>query len=357
MKISVRNIPSTRLLLCGSILIASAACGGSPGSVREAQGPAADSPSNRESYRVTAAEGPSWIHHLGVDLAETRMGQMGGDRPPSPPPESEPDLAHTGLPSVMHRFLGLFQNQADEAAEVLDETFTVSGADLYRMSCQSCHGPDGTGAPPEIHDLTGPVRGTSADAIQRRMEERGASIDRPMAEQLAFQAEQALRQRLAEGGEKMPPFAHLRGDEIEALLGYLRRLTGVPDSGDLRRVPESAARVGEHVVKGTCHICHDATGPGGHRAMMAGIIPSLASFPRDYGLSSVLLQVAHGSSSMMRRMRGGGGMGMMGRGHGGMGMMGRMRGGDAVIMPALPFLTDDEVAAAYFYLAEYPPHS
>ena len=129
----------------------------------------------------------------------------------------------------------------------------------------------------------------------------------------------------------MPPFPHLRGDEVEALIGYLRELAGVSAMSDTLRVVQSVARVGEHLVKGTCHICHDATGPGGgHMAMMRGTIPSLASFPRELSLSSLLRQVEYGSSGMM-------------------GMMGGER------MPPLPYLTEDEDAAAYFYLAEYEP--
>lgn len=84
----------------------------------------------------------------------------------------------------------------------------------------------------------------------------------------------------------------------------------------------SAARVGEHIVKGTCHICHDATGPGGgHSAMAQGIIPSLASIPRDHSLNGVVHQVQYGSSGMMK-----------------------MAG--AEVMPAYPYFTQEEIAAA-----------
>jgi mono/diheme cytochrome c family protein len=153
-----------------------------------------------------------------------------------------------------------------------------------------------------------------------------------MARHLATQAEAAILDRLANGGQRMPPFRHLRGDEIDALMGYLGVLAGLPpERRSEMLVPQSAARVGEHVVKGTCHICHDATGPGGgNMGMMRGIIPSLASFPRDLSLSSVERQVQYGSSGMM-------------------GMMGGQ------LMPPFPYLTEEEVAAAYFYLEEYPP--
>lgn len=312
---------------------------------------------------VTPVSGPSWLHHLGLQVSVSQMGRMGGSEAPPASPRREPALEGAGeeggLAGIMHRFLGLYRSEPQRADSLLEERFTLSGADLYRLSCQSCHGPRGEGAPPEIHSLIGPVQATSTEHIIEAMKARGTPIERSMAEQLASQSEDALRQRLEKGGEKMPPFPHLQGEEVEALLGYLRQLAGLPPgrSSDLL-VPQSAARVGEHVVKGTCHICHDATGPGGHHAtMMEGIIPSLASFPRDYSLNAVLHQVADGSSPMMRHM---GGMGMMG-GRGGMGMGRGMMGGSAQgepeLMPALPFLTEEEVAASYFYLGEVPPHS
>lgn len=112
---------------------------------------------------------------------------------------------------------------------------------------------------------------------------RGLEVDDEQVAELAAQASAILRSRLREGGERMPPFPHLEGDEVEALIGHLEELAGVPPtrrSGMLVR--QSAARVGEHVVRGTCHVCHDAAGPGGgHMAMMRGVIPSLASLPEQ----------------------------------------------------------------------------
>lgn len=64
--------------------------------------------------------------------------------------------------------------------------------------------------------------------------------------------------------------------------------------------------------------------------MMSGLIPSLASMPREQSLDAVVRQVRYGSSGMMA-------------------MMGGPR------MPAFPYLTDEEIAAAYLYLAYVPP--
>jgi mono/diheme cytochrome c family protein len=286
---------------------------------------------------VTPVKGPSWLDHLGLQVSQTRMGEMGGSGPPPAGDRREPDVAGVAtaspgpLESIMRRFLSVFRSQPEQPA-AFAETFQLAGADLYRLNCRSCHGPGGEGAPPAIKSLLDPVRAASPALLQERMKAAGHPITAAMAEQLASQAEAAIRDRLAHGGKQMPPFGHLRGDEVDALLGYLGQLAGLPPTARTDMlVPQSAARVGEHLVKGTCHICHDATGPGGgHMAMMRGIIPSLASFPRQQSLDSVLRQVEYGSSGMMM-------------------MMGGQR------MPALPYLTEEEVAAAYFYLAYYPP--
>lgn len=285
---------------------------------------------------VTAVQGPSWLKHLGLTIPQTRFGQMGGTAPAPSTGRSEPEPgganpSSQSLGGAMGRFMmGIRQGKA---ADLEEQSFVLSGADLYRLNCRSCHGPDGQGAPPEINSLIGPVQATSAALLMERMKKRGSPIDKSMAEQLAAPSEADLRERLRKGGKKMPSFEHLRGDEVEALLGYLETLAGLPPTERSRMlVPQSVARVGEHLVKGTCHICHDATGPGGgHMAMRSGIIPSLESFPRQQSVDSVIRQVQYGSSGGMMPMMGG------------------------PQMPAFPYLTKEEVAAAYFYLAHYPP--
>jgi len=288
---------------------------------------------------VTPVGGPSWIKRLGLpSTRSTAMGRMGGNAPPPVSRRKEPGRVTKAAPTggrmgrIIERFFTLFRTDRRKSSSVLNETFVLTGADLYRLNCQSCHGPDGQGAPPEIKSLVDPVRGTSPTLIRQRMEKMGRSIDEEMARELAADAEKTLRERLQKGGEKMPDFKHLRGDEVEALLQYLKKLAGVPsaDRKDIV-VTQSVARVGEHIVKGTCHICHDATGPGpGHMAMMRGIIPSLASFPNQLSMQQMIRQVKWGSSPMMSMM-----------------------GGDT--MPPFPYFTEEELAAAYLYLLEYPP--
>ncbi len=228
------------------------------------------------------------------------MGQMGGDSTIPATSRQEPTL--TGGNG--------------------SQQFTLAGADLYRLNCRSCHGPDGKGAPPGINSLIGPTEGATAELILKRMAARGIDMDEDMAKQMAGEAEAAIRKQILSGGEKMPAFAHLRPEEVDAILSYMRQLAGASapnPSGPL--VSDSAAHVGEEIAKGTCHICHDATGP-------KGIVPSLERLPKK-SLDSVLQQVQKGSSSMTAE--------------------------GEIDMPALPYFTRDEIAAAYFYLIEHPP--
>lgn len=116
---------------------------------------------------------------------------------------------------------------------------------------------------------------------------------------MAREAEKSIRDRLQNGGEKMSAFSDLRPDEVAAWLAYLGKLGGVSSREHAALVSESAAHVGEFVIKGTCHTCHDAIRPGGARMMMRGIIPSLASLPYDHSVSSVIGQVQCGSSGII----------------------------------------------------------
>lgn len=186
---------------------------------------------------VTPVTGQSWLKHLGIaDTRGTAMGQMGGHQPAIPSEREEPEglTGETESPgplgNMIHRILSLFRNNGKLSSELLNETFVLAGSDLYRLNCQSCHGSEGKGAPPEIKSLIDPVRGTSATLTYQRMKEQGHPIDEAFARQLAATADSTLRRRLQEGGEKMPPFRHLRGDEVDALVAYLKKLAGVSSS-------------------------------------------------------------------------------------------------------------------------------
>lgn len=276
-------------------------------------------------------QGPSWLKHLGVSVSQTQMGKMGGTAaasaasPNAAGPAQADSAERAALQANVARFLTTFRSNPEQAARILNEKFMASGADLYRWNCQGCHGPEGKGAPPEINAIFGPVQGTSPVYTKKRMEARGIDADDEMVEQMSQLAETALRDRLQHGGKSMPPFAYLRADEVEALIGYLDSLADVPPgkrAGLL--VPETVTSAGEHIARGTCHICHDATGTApGRMMMMQGNIPSLASIPRERSLSGVVHQVQFGSSGMMK-------------------MMGNE------VMPAYPYFSDEEIAAVYF---------
>ena len=130
------------------------------------------------------------------------------------------------------------------------------------MNCQGCHGESGEGAPPEINSVINPVRATSVELVMARMKVAGMEIGRADAVKLAQQSKTALLQRLHNGGENMPPFPHLNEAEVNSLFAYLKQLAAVPGAErEQLAVKESRLRVGEHIVKSTCHTCHAATGP------------------------------------------------------------------------------------------------
>jgi mono/diheme cytochrome c family protein len=251
---------------------------------------------------VTPVQGRSWLAHLDLQAGQSPMGSLGGSHPPRAfALRREPNLA------------GQAAAGQSEAGQILKQQFVLGGADLYRISCQSCHGPNGQGAPPQVDSIL-PVA--------------AALVGQPRA-----QAVEAFGDLLRNPGTRMPPYADLDREEIAALLMHLEAMAAQGRNEPSEPlVKESAARVGELVAKGTCHTCHDAAGPGGgFRPMMQRIVPSLASFPLHYSLGAVEYAVAYGSSSMMMMMR---------------------RNG---AMPPLPYLTREETAATYLYLFAYPP--
>ncbi|MEJ2657953.1 MAG: c-type cytochrome, partial [Desulfobacterales bacterium] len=291
--------------------------------------------------KVTPVRGPSWLKQIGVfDINTTPMGEMGGYGPPPPSPRKEPkfpveaapldDRTGMGMGGMMGRSYSNYQLSPSEVEKLTAERFLLAGIDLYRLNCRSCHGPNGNGAPPEIHSLIAPFQGTSPALIQERAKKSGKPMNKDLAKEVAKLALGNILQLLQKGSNKMPPFRHLEGEEINALIQYLQVHVGVPEAkGKTILVTQSVSRVGEHLVKGTCHICHDALGPGrGRMGMMQGIIPSLASFPYEQSMQSIVWTVGLGSRMMMGGQR----------------------------MPAYPYITADEAAAAYLYLLKYPPY-
>ncbi len=263
---------------------------------------------------VTPVHGPSWIQRIGLALDDTRLGKMGADGAPPASAEQEPTVdLRAGAPR--------------------QPRFRLGGEDLYRLNCRACHGPDGRGAPPEINSLIGPIQATSPTVLEERQRAQGRVLSPAMARELAAQADGTIRERLAHGGKEMPAFPHLADDEVSALLAYLKVLAHVPNT-DLHPivVMDSALRVGEHLVKGTCNICHPATGPAPNPMMMymQGVIPSLAGIADQWSSLDVVRKVRRGYTMMP--------------------MMARM-----ARMPVFGYLTEQEVLAAVLYIRQETP--
>ena len=267
---------------------------------------------------VTAVSGESWLVHLNRPFSETSMGKTWRLGPAAPAP-GEP--ASSGQPEVS-------LNTASPAT-------TLHGSDLYRLNCQGCHEESGQGAPPEINSVINPVRATSVTLVMERMKTAGMDIGRADAVKLAQQSNAALLQRLHNGGENMPPFPHLHEAEVRSLVAYLKQLAGVPGAeGEQMAVQESRVRIGEHIVKSTCHTCHSATGQDPDaQQLWDGAIPPLSTLTTRKNRSEFIRKVTHGAPVLM------GSPPMLYRGR----------------MPVFYYLSEDEAADVYLYLTRYPP--
>lgn len=261
---------------------------------------------------VMPVSGQSTLHHLGRTIEDSSMG-WGSQWSPLP------RLA-TGPPPREEGPRGDFE---------------LTGADLYRISCRACHRPDGSGAPPEINSIIGPVRSASVAWMTERMKAAGRPVDAAFIRELTSSTEGDLRRRLKVGGHAMPSFDHLSDEEINTLRPYLDLLAGLPGAEQRQRViAESSARVGELIVKGTCHICHDATGSEtAPVTVLSNVIPPLDSMPQRKPFSEFVRKVREGTPIPF------GTPGVWSRGR----------------MPVFNYLTEREAAAAYSYLSLYPP--
>jgi mono/diheme cytochrome c family protein len=269
------------------------------------------------STPVTAVTGESWLNHLHRPFNETSMGKTGHLGPPPPISGEESPSWQMQLSSNMMR------------------ATTLHGSDLYRLNCQGCHGESGQGAPPEINSVINPVRATSVAAVLERMKSTGLDISRADATKLAQQSRTALLQRLHNGGESMPAFSHLSEAEIRSLLAYLKQLAGVTGA-ESEQVPvsESPLRIGEHIVKSTCHTCHGAAGNDPTpQQLLDGAIPPLSTLATRVSEAGLIRKVTYGAPIVM--------------GTPAMPYRGRM--------PVFYYLTQQEAAEVYLYLTTYSP--
>ena len=270
---------------------------------------------------VTPVEGGSWLEHLHRAFNETSMGKSSGVYGPAAPMPSEWPPPHPAL-QLSNKFTG--------------QSTTLYGSDLYRLKCQSCHGTSGMGAPPEINSVIDPVRATSARLYIERMKKVGMDVTWKDAAPLAKQAEGMLLDRLHKGGTDMPsPNPSLTDSEVRSLFAYLRQLAGIPGA-EKQQIPvvEPPLRVGEHIVKSTCHICHASVGENpSPLGLLEGQIPPLNSLTSRLSLNEFVTKVTLGTPVLE------GSPAIPMRGH----------------MPVFTYLTPDEVADAYLYLSLYPP--
>jgi mono/diheme cytochrome c family protein len=262
---------------------------------------------------VTPLSGSSWLNHLGIKEGESGLGRSGATYGPPPgqpsgPPPSTP--LQVGRP------------------------VQLTGADLYRLNCQACHRAEGSGAPPEIKSVVAAVQGSSLELVRQQLQQKGTAVSAREARGQADRARAALFDRIRKGGQKMPPFAHLHEADLAALYGYLTELAATPDRPPAPRVTASWSRLGEHVVKGTCHICHDAVGARpDDQARLRGAVPPLNILLEERPIVDFLTKVRSGAAVTSDDAR----LHYRGR------------------MPVFAYLRDTDVAAAYTFLADYPP--
>jgi mono/diheme cytochrome c family protein len=266
---------------------------------------------------ITAVEGESWIRHLNRSFAETSMGKTWdlGPAPTGPGEEAPPWRLKL-------------------SSYYASQLITLRGSDLYRLNCRGCHGEFGQGAPPEINSVTGPVQATSVAATTERMKKSGREMSPSDVNAMVKESKIILLQRLHMGGQHMPP-PTLSETEIRSLVAYLEQLSDVPGAEkNQTAVKESHYRVGEHIVKSTCHVCHSATGPNPDpQQIMEGAIPPLSALTARVGLPDFVRKVTFGASIIM--------------GTPPTPYRGRM--------PVFLYVSQDEAADAYMYLALYPP--
>jgi mono/diheme cytochrome c family protein len=273
-------------------------------------------PASKATSAVTPTTGESWINHLHRSFGDTSMGKTGRLGPPPSGSDEETPGWQMGLLPVSS-----------------SEDRTLHGADLYRLNCQGCHGEAGLGAPPEINSLIDPVRSTSASLIVARMKKSGMDMSSAAAGEMARQSQSALLDRLHHGGQDMPSFSQLNDAEVRALIAYLNQLAGVPGAKQLT-VTETPVRVGELIVKSTCHICHDATGPNPNAQQLEdGAIPPLETLTTRVDQMELIRKVTSGAPITM---------GTPATPHRGR-------------MPVFYYLSKSEAADVYLYLTAYPP--
>jgi mono/diheme cytochrome c family protein len=263
---------------------------------------------------VTAVAGPSWLNHLNLRSEDSSLGRGAGRYGP-PPTETGPSTRRS-------------------SSSPTPRSTVLTGADLYRLNCQACHRAEGTGAPPEIKSVLSLVQGSSFQWLRQQLKQEGKAGSIPALQAQATKARTELYRRIREGGQRMPPLQHLDAADIDALYSYLGELASAKVSIPFSSPHVTWTRLGEHVVKGTCHICHDADGARpSPESMLQGAIPPLTMLVADNAQVGFIQKTLEGAPVTMGRLS----LHYRGR------------------MPVFYYLRDEEVAAAYDFLVAYPP--
>jgi mono/diheme cytochrome c family protein len=274
-----------------------------------AQPPPSTSDASRDT--VTPVSGPGWLTQLGVTLSQTSIGRGSGRYGPTTRP-ADPPVTSLVVPSSV----------------------TLTGADLYRLNCQACHGLTGGGAPPEVKSAVDPIRGVPIEVLRKQLKAQHQPEGQAAAQASPSRVRAGILLRMHQGGQRMPSREHLTDVELGLIFDYLTSLAADRPSAATRPETANWAQLGQHVVKGTCHICHDAVGPRpGDKAMVAGAIPSLASLMSSQSVADFVVKARTGAPVALPSI------GFAHRGR----------------MPVFDYLKDQEIAAAYMYLASHPP--
>jgi mono/diheme cytochrome c family protein len=305
--VSLRIPPATSWLAVSALLLATIVV--LRGDDRQTE-PAGAKPSPQEEG-VTAVAGPSWLRRLGVRAGESNLGRGAGSYGPA----AQPPGAERGTVRLP-----------------IGQAVSLTGADIYRLNCQGCHRAEGTGAPPEIKSVLSAVQGSSLAIVREQLQAQGKAAGDARTQ--ANQARADLYRRIQKGGQRMPALDHLQRADIDMLYAYLTELAHTPDAQGLTRRTVSWVRLGEHLVKGTCHICHDAVGPRpSGQELLQGAVPPLSGFLTDRSVADFVKKARSGTPIMM------GDPPFPHRGR----------------MPVFHYLKDEELAAGYMFLIAYPP--
>ena len=270
---------------------------------------------------ITPVAGASWLKQLHRPMSVSSLGQSSRVHGPAAPMPSDWPVQRPII-KLSSKFTG--------------QGTSLYGSDLYRFKCQGCHGPTGEGSPPEINSVLDPVRATSASMYVARMKKVGMDVTAKDAASLARNARTLLLDRLHKGGTDMPsPNPYLTTAEVNSLFAYLRQLAGIPGAQRQQvKLIEPPLRVGEHIVKSTCHICHAAFGPNPTpQDLLEGEIPPLNTLMARVSFNDFVTKVTAGMPVLEGRLS------TPARGR----------------MPVFTYLTPDEAADVYLYLSQYPP--